>query len=53
MQPVNPITNIKVPARISSKAGSSGIWLNLLRFWNMSFSVHAHNPIPSIKPPNN
>lgn len=25
MQPVNPIMNIKVPARMSNKAGSSGI----------------------------
>jgi len=25
MQPVNPITNIKAPARMSSRAGSSGI----------------------------
>lgn len=53
MQPENPMMNITRPMRMKNNAGSRAKFVNLLMLLNVSFSIHAHNPMANIAAPIN
>lgn len=52
-QPVNPMMNVTVPAKIRRKAGSRAMWLPFVKFRNISFSFHAQTPTANMHIPAN
>lgn len=49
--PAKPMINITVPTMMKMRPGSTKNVVNCPILWNISFSTHAHSPIPRIPNP--